>query len=896
MFKTYGLNKTLGGAVTLIATVAMLSGATVVLALGRQRDATEARKLAHQTMRETASFRTAMLNQETGVRGYVITGRPSSLEPYRWGRDALDGVIDRLTADLRSRPNEGKLFGEAVASARAWQSDVGEAVVRGMADPATRGAAVEVERSGKGKSYFDAFRGKLQAIEQAEEVIATRQDDLATSWTRWVQALIWIVALVTLIACALVGVGINRLVVKPLKDLASVMRRLAEHDTTVSVPSVTQGNEVGAMGRAVQVFKENLIELDRTNLLRATADTLPAMVGYVDSRRRVGFLNGEFERWFDLDGEDVARAAGRPLEDVFPGDAFPGADGELQAALRGKEARFEHRLPRRDNARPRDIEAFFRPHRAPDGEILGVVTLLTDVTERKETERALSAARDAAEGANRAKSAFLANMSHELRTPLSAVIGYAELLEEEAEDSGDASTLPDLAKIKSNAKHLLGLINDVLDLSKVEANKMELVPEDIELAAFVRDTGATVDSLAARKGNTLVVDVPDGLGVMRTDAVKLRQCLFNLLSNAAKFTEVGTITLSARREAADGAEWVEFAVKDDGIGMTPEQVSRLFQRFTQADETTTRKFGGTGLGLALSRAFAQLMGGDITVESVEGQGTTFKLQLPAVLPSVPNTEVPADVIQHEAVEGGGDVVLVIDDEASQRELMSRFLRRQGFSVRTAADGPSGIDVARHSRPRVILLDVMMPGMDGWSVLRALKDDPATAKTPVVMVSFVADAAMGASLGAAETVPKPVDWSKLKQVLEGLRRDGQGDVLVVDDDADMRQRLRSVLERSGWRVREAGDGAEALARVAQSLPHLVLLDLTMPVMDGFSFLHRLRGVPGGSDIPVVVLSARDITSAEKERLSEARSIIKKGEVSLREITDEVRKLTGQASLE
>ena len=310
---------------------------------------------------------------------------------------------------------------------------------------------------------------------------------------------------------------------------------------------------------------------------------------------------------------------------MFPGNAFPGADGELQAALRGKEARFEHRLPRRDNARPRDIEAFFRPHRAPDGEILGVVTLLTDVTERKEMERALGAARDAAEGANRAKSAFLANMSHELRTPLSAVIGYAELLEEEAEDSGDASTLSDLAKIKSNAKHLLGLINDVLDLSKVEANKMELVPEDIEIAAFVRDTGATVDSLAARKGNTLVVDVPDGLNVMRTDAVKLRQCLFNLLSNAAKFTEAGTITLSARREAADGAEWVELAVKDDGIGMTPEQVSRLFQRFTQADAATTRKFGGTGLGLALSRAFAQLMGGDITVESVEGHLGAFAL-------------------------------------------------------------------------------------------------------------------------------------------------------------------------------------------------------------------------------------------------------------------------------
>ena len=882
------LNRTLGGAILLIALVTICSGIAVILVVDREEGAMETRRVAYGAVRDVGDFRAAMLDQETGLRGYLLTGRDTSLEPYRSGRQDFEGVVTKLQSKTAGSSEETRLLGDALAAARAWQNEIGEAAIRGMAEPATRDGATQLERDGHGKRYFDRFRAQLSAIEALEVAKADRQNALAASWHRWLQVAIWLAAAVVLTICLLVAVAINRFVARPLIDLALVMRRLSRRDLAVDVPGLRMRNEVGGMARAVQVFKENVVELDRTSLLRATADTLPAMVGYIDAGRRVGLLNDEFTRFFDLGGGDVARCHGLPLAEAFPGGSFPGAGKELDDAFRGAEVRFDHHLTRRDGSE-RDLEAFYRPHYGADGEVLGAVTLLTDVTDSRAAERALIDARDAAEAATRAKSAFLANMSHELRTPLSAVIGYTELLEEDADESGDGAVLNDLGKIKSNAKHLLGLINDILDLSKVEANKMELLPEDIEVAAFVRDAAGTVDALIGRKGNALVIDVPDDLGAMRTDAVKLRQCLFNLLSNAAKFTENGTITLAARRETEDGAEWVAFSVRDDGIGMTQEQVSRLFQRFTQADETTTRKFGGTGLGLALSRAFARLMGGDISVESEPGSGTTFTIRVPAMLPEW-TVELAEEAVAGPAEPSSarGALVLVIDDEVSQRELMMRFLQRQGFTVRTAATGAKGIELARALKPRAVLLDVMMPGMDGWSVLKALKADAETRDIPVVMVSFVADAGISASLGALDAVPKPIDWPRLKGVLDKLNREA-GDVLVVDDDAGMRERLRTILERNGWRVREAADGAEALDQVRAEAPQLVLLDLTMPVMDGFAFLQELRRLPERSDIPVLVLTARDISVAEREQLGGADGILRKGEASLRDISKEVRRL-------
>jgi len=685
---------------------------------------------------------------------------------------------------------------------------------------------------------------------------------------------------------------------KAIMRLRSVAAAIASGRPVGTINSVV--TEVNQVGQDLQSAAEQLREQARKrDAAETTVRESEAHLAGIFAQTGAGFaeatLDGQFvlanEHFCELVGRRRENLLGLKLSDIIhPGERNVQAAVTSQVIASRQPATTEMRFLHTDNRTLWTANTISLIDTNGGGQTLLFVAI--DITEQKRTEQDLAEAKEAAEGANRAKSAFLANMSHELRTPLSAVIGYTEMLEEEADDMGETSMLTDLGKIKSNAKHLLSLINDVLDLSKVEANKMDIYVEEIDVLSFMRDAASTVDSLIQRKSNTLDLETAPELGTVRTDVVKLRQCLFNLLSNAAKFTENGRITLHVQRSTGPNGDWLSFAVRDTGIGMTHEQVARLFERFTQADDTTTRRFGGTGLGLALSRAFARLLGGDITVESTPDVGTCFTLRIPVTPPEqIQEThEEPAHPISPPPAvdKDGRDLVLVVDDEASQRELTTRFLQRQGFAVRTASDGRAGLELARMLQPRVILLDVMMPGMDGWTVLNALKADPGTAKIPVVMVSFVADPATSAALGAAEAVPKPVDWMQLKDVMNQFHGPGR-DVLVVDDDPDMRARLRTALERGGWTVGEAENGADALRQVLHAAPQLILLDLTMPVMDGFAFLHRLRETPGCSDIPVVVLSARDITSAERQKLDEADRVLRKGDTSMRDLTTEISQL-------
>ena len=657
--------------------------------------------------------------------------------------------------------------------------------------------------------------------------------------------------------------------------------------TFYPIRSTGNGDRVEGAGMVVSditVRKRTEARLrDSEERFRTLTEASAAIVWTAD---RDGAFTEPQAEWAQFTGQTAEgyRGAGW-LDAVHPEDRDVTTSQWNAAVTSRSRYTVEHRLMRSDGLW-RHMEVSAVPILDEAGEVREWVGQHADITERKLAELELSAAKEAAESANRAKSAFLANMSHELRTPLSAVIGYSEMMEEELEDAGQEALLVDLGKIKSNARHLLSLINDVLDLSKIEANRMDTFAETVDVSLLLREVAGTVEGLVKGKNNVLDLDLSDGLGTMRTDAVKLRQCLFNLLGNAAKFTEAGHITLSARRDGEGPDGTVIFAVRDTGIGMTEDQLGRLFQRFTQADETTTRKFGGTGLGLAITRAFSRLLGGDIAVESVHGQGTVFSVTLPATMPEiVRDEEVPVPI--HGLLSGDHAGVLVIDDDAAQRDLMVRFLERQGFTAITAADGASGLEMARQHLPRAILLDVMMPKMDGWSVLTALKADPALAAIPVVMVTFVDERTLSATLGAVDLVNKPVDWDRLKTVLDRLR-EAEGEVLVVDDDPDVRARLRTVLERCGYTVGEAGDGAEALRRVMHGPPRAILLDLTMPVMDGFAFLHALRERPGCQDIPVIVFSARDISAEDREQLRDADRILSKT-ASLKDLTGELRSL-------
>ncbi|MGI8603642.1 MAG: response regulator [Verrucomicrobiales bacterium] len=531
----------------------------------------------------------------------------------------------------------------------------------------------------------------------------------------------------------------------------------------------------------------------------------------------------------------------------------------------------------------------------------------------------LAAARTAADEANQAKSTFLANMSHELRTPMNAIIGYSEMLQEEAADLKQERLIPDLQKIHGAGKHLLGLINDILDLSKVEAGKMTLYIEGFDVAKMVNEVAATIQPLIAKNGNRLIVDCPADIGPMRADMTKVRQTLFNLLSNASKFTEEGTITIEVgrtpniehRTSNADGPaaslhsplSFINFCVTDTGIGIAPDQMDRLFEAFSQADASTTKKFGGTGLGLAISRKFCQMMGGDITVESEPGKGTCFTVTLPGEVEEPdpePAATSLASAMPQSPIRNPQSLVLVIDDDANVRDLMERSLARDGYQVVTAGDGHRGLELARDLRPALITLDVMMPGMDGWAVLTALKAGPATVDIPVIMMTIVDDKSMGFALGAADYFTKPIDWQRLAVALKKHRRSSTAQtVLVVEDDAATRDMLRRSMEKEGWTVIEAETGRRGLERLGESIPALILLDLMMPEMDGFGFMQELRARPDGRDVPVIVITAKDLTADDRCRLNgEVARILQKGATSTEQLLAEVRSLltaSGEVSI-
>ncbi|HEX8616347.1 MAG TPA: response regulator, partial [Thermoanaerobaculia bacterium] len=531
-----------------------------------------------------------------------------------------------------------------------------------------------------------------------------------------------------------------------------------------------------------------------------------------------------------------------------------------------------------------------------------LVLAMEDVTERRRAEADVAKAKDVAETANRTKSLFLANMSHELRTPLNAILGFSEMLQEEAVERNLHDFDSDLQKISLSGRHLLGLINDILDLSKIEAGKMELRVESFDIGALIEEVASTIELQVEKNGNTLEIVCAPDIGAMRADVGKVRQGLFNLVANAAKFTHDGRIKIVAERAVMDGTDWINFTISDTGIGMSPEQIVRLFQPFTQADASTTRRFGGTGLGLALTRRFCQLMSGDVTVRSVPGGGSLFTMMLPATTPDLASDYV--DAITRVAPQlslttseneddslAPGVCVLVIDDDPLQRDLMQRYLRKEGYTVRTASGGEQGLRLAQKLRPAAITLDVMMPDMDGWAVLEALKADEELAEIPVIMLTMVDDPVRGFTLGASDYATKPVNRRKLSQILQKYTcLVPPCPVLVIDDDPSARALTKAMLQKEGWAVTEAGDGIEALATMEKERPALIFLDLLMPEMDGFAFAAEVCRRPEWRSIPIVVLTSQDLSNADRRRLSgHVETILRKHGDSRESLLAQVRDL-------
>jgi signal transduction histidine kinase/CheY-like chemotaxis protein/HAMP domain-containing protein len=687
-----------------------------------------------------------------------------------------------------------------------------------------------------------------------------------------------VVALSLLSSLLIVWLYVDRNLVARLRNLSDSMLAIAGGNLRAPLPA-DSGDEIGQMARALAVFRDTAIEVEEKNL-REVANARQRLIDAIESINegfalydaddRLVLCNSRYEELLYPE-TDVPMTPGTPFETVIRRAAELGliqeAKGRIDDWVAERMAR--HKNPVASEAQHRDGDRWIQvsERKIAGG---GTVAVYTDITEIKRHAAQLELARDQAMAATRAKSQFLTNMSHELRTPLNAIIGITEMLKEDAQETGDEPLIEPLDRIHHAGAHLLALINEILDLAKIESGKLELHPEEVDLGCLMEDVSRTAEPLAAKNGNRLDIIIAPDLGSIQADPVRIRQVVFNLLSNACKFTRNGTVTLRAHRETGSGGDQVSISVQDTGIGLTEEQCAKLFQEFTQADSSTTRKYGGTGLGLAISRRLCRIMGGDIEVHSSVGKGSTFTVTLPAGRGQPGKRSVHSDM-KHPLIYaqpvGQGRRALVIDDEDTSRDILRQILAREGFEVMTAESGRQGIQMARDFQPSVITLDVLMSDLDGWSTLQELKRDVELRDIPIIMVTILDEENRGYALGAVAYLTKPVSRECLLKALASCRPEHtRPRVLVIEDDAHTRGWLTRILRENGWEAAEAENGRVALERLPLVDPDIVLLDLMMPEMDGFEFIDEIRRDEKTRHIPLIVLTAADLSDEDLRRLN------------------------------
>jgi len=506
--------------------------------------------------------------------------------------------------------------------------------------------------------------------------------------------------------------------------------------------------------------------------------------------------------------------------------------------------------------------------------------------ELQEQNVELEAQREQVAEANRLKSEFLSNMSHELRTPLNSVMALSRVIMMQAKDKLSEEELNYLEIIQRNGQNLLSLINDILDLSKIEAGKMDVTPKLFSITSTIETIMERLEPVAEEKGIAMNQETPDNLPQIESDEVRVHQILQNLMGNALKFTDQGSVTVSARSDA----EKVYIQVADTGIGISAKDLSQIFQEFRQVDSTTARPYEGTGLGLAIAHKAAKMLGGDLTVENAPGKGSIFTLILPVkwsglILDSRPfAVTTPGQIISEQKT------VLIVDDEPDVLTMISEYLAQEGYNILTATSGEKALRLAQEHRPFAITLDVIMPEMDGWEVLQHLKENPGTKDIPVIIVSVSDDKATGFALGAVGYVTKPVDRDLLVGEINRIDGPTPHTIMVVDDNEIERKEMAGIIEEEGMKALVAEDGRRCMDMIQESLPDVLVLDLIMPEVDGFEVLDRVRSDPGTKNLPVIVVTAKDLTTEDRERLSgNVSSVLSKGDTTSKTLLEKLKNL-------